>query len=213
MSCNIAALPQVDLAPVEQLRTFRRVPMDCGVRFNQVVVTGPPGCGKSTFVRDVGGWPEEGYLDLSMKRWWLATLLATRPREVHFGLPFSGQPRGLALFDPVWLERWRDLTLESGRIQLPPLKRNFLSVNWRGRFVFEFLLPPAEHLLERRRERAQQGTHPIDARIDLDRIRAQLTLCGRIALHFHDHGMQVRVREQVLDEPLRILSPPTELAS
>ncbi len=202
----IAALPELDLVPVAQVKKFRDVPVARRVRFNQIIVTGPPGSGKSTFIRRVGGWPEEGYVDLSRKGWWRAQALAVRPREVHLGLPFAGRKLGLALFDSAWLNAWDQLELEPGRIQLPGEKRFPLAVNWRRRFVFEFLLPAPEIVEADRRERARDGTHPVDRSIDLRQIRAQMRLFGRVAAHFHDHGMQVYVRERVADRPLRFVT-------
>jgi hypothetical protein len=210
MPRQIAALPGVDLEPVAELRRYRRVPVARTVRFNQIIVTGPPGAGKSTFICQLGGWPEEGYVDLSQPHWWRAQALAVRPREVHLGLPFVDEPRALALFDDGWLSRWQELVLDETRIQLPPPKRHFLSVNWRARFVFEFLLPAPERIFDRRRERARVGTHPVDRRFDLGQIRAQVRLFGRVALYFQSQGMQVYVRERVKGRPLRI-APGTAL--
>ncbi|NBD95988.1 MAG: serine/threonine protein phosphatase [Gammaproteobacteria bacterium] len=199
----IAALPELDLVPVAQARRFRDVPVARRVRFNQIIVTGPPGSGKSTFIRRVGGWPEEGFLDLSRKGWWRGQALVVRPREVHLGLPFVGRDSGLALFDTAWLDAWARLDLDPARIQLPAEKRFLLAVNWRRRFVFEFLLPAPELITAQRRERALAGTHPVDRNIDVDQIREQVRLFGRVAAHFHAHGMQVYVRERVGDRPLR----------
>jgi hypothetical protein len=204
----IAALPELDLVPVAQLRSFRDVPVARRVRFNQIIVTGPPGAGKSTFIRRLGGWPEEGYLDISRKGWWRAQALAVRPREVHFGLPFVGRESGLALFEPAWLAAWEQLELDPGRILLPAAKRFPLAVDWQRRFVFEFLLPAPELIDADRRERALEGTHPVDRHIDLEQIRTQVRLFGRVAAHFHGHGMQVYVRERVADRPLRFAADP-----
>jgi hypothetical protein len=41
----IAALPELDLVPVGQVQRFRDVPVAARVRFNQIIVTGPPAAG------------------------------------------------------------------------------------------------------------------------------------------------------------------------
>jgi hypothetical protein len=207
MTGVIADLPGLDLEPVLRVRHFRKVPVARGVRFNQIIVTGPPGSGKSTFIRELGGWPEEGYLDLSRPGWWRAQALAVRPREMHLGLPFVGRESGLALFDEEWLESWECLELEPERIRLPRPKRFPLAVNWRSRFVFELLLPAPEEIERARRERALEGTHPVDQQIDLAQIRVQVQLFGRVAAHLHDHGFQVYLRARATDRPLRIARP------
>jgi energy-coupling factor transporter ATP-binding protein EcfA2 len=206
----IAALPELDLVPVALLRTYREVPVARPVRFNQIIVTGPPGSGKSTFIRGLGGWPEEGYVDISRRGWWRAQALAVRPREVHLGLPFAGRDNGLALFEDAWLAHWDQLELEPARIMLPPEKHLPLAVNWRRRFVFEFLLPAPELIDADRRRRALEGTHPVDRHIDLEQIRTQVRLFGRVAAYFHGHGMQVYLRQRVADPPLRFAADPPD---
>lgn len=203
----LTALPELDLEVVPKVRKFRTVPVAGGVQFHQLVVTGPPGAGKSTFIRSVGGWPEEGYADISRKGWWRAQALTVRPREIHLGLPFAGRETGLALFEQDWLDAWNDLVLDEGRIWMPPEKHFILAVNWHRRFVFEFLLPPPAVIEADRRERAREGTHPVDQNIDVDQISAQVELFGRVAACFHRHGMQVYVRERVEDRPLRFVAP------
>jgi len=202
----LAALPELDLEPVPRIRYFRDVPVARSVRFNQIIATGPPGAGKSTFIRRLGGWPEEGYVDLSRKGWWRAQALAVRPREVHLGLPFVGHKAGLALFDEEWREHWDSLELDTDRILVLPEQHFLLSVNWRNRFVFEFLLPPPEQIIADRRERARAGTHLVDQQIDPGRIHAQVRLFGRVADHFHRNGMQVYLRARTGDHPLRFVA-------
>ncbi|MBK1720789.1 ATP-binding protein [Thiocystis violacea] len=194
----------LQLAPVEALVRKRGVLVAQDVRYNQILVTGPPGSGKSTLVRRLGGWPEEGYIDLSMDGWWSARSLALRPREVHFGLPFVGRKAGLSLFGDEWAEAWRSLELDPARIRIPPVKRHLLSADWHNRFAFEFLLPPPDAIVRYRQDRARRGTHPIDERIDPDQIAAQIALYTRVALHFHRQGMIVHIRERLEDPPQRI---------
>jgi len=197
-------LPGLILEPVTDLRTYRNVPVAKSVRFHQIIVTGPPGGGKSTFIRQLGGWPEEGYVDLAMNGWWRAQALAVRPREVHLGLPFEGRQKSMALFEDDWLDHWRELRLDEARIRIPPPKRHLLSVDWRSCYVFEFILPSPERILAARRLRAREGTHPVDTRIDLCQIQAQVELFGRIALHMHREGLQVFLRQRVSHAPARI---------
>lgn len=198
---------QLNLEPLasEDCHTIRGVCFPPGVKFRQLLVTGPPGSGKTTFINRIHGWPEEGYIDLSFNGWWKAQALTLRPREVHLGLPFAGHEEGLALFEPAWDREWDRLVLEEERIRLPPRKRFFWSVDWRSRFVFEFLLPRPERIFELRRERARRGTHPVDERLDLPRVVRQVEIFSAVAAHFHRHGMAVYVREGPDSPPCRIL--------
>jgi hypothetical protein len=198
----------LELVPVAEIRFFRSVPVARSVRFNQMIVTGPPGSGKSTLIRKIGGWPEEGFVDLTQKGWWRSQALFVRPREIHLGLPFEGESGALSLFDDRWLDNWSTLVLEETRIQLPPPKKHLLSVNWHGRFVFEFLLPSPERIFAVRCRRARAGTHPVDTRLDMDQIREQLNLFARVAQLFHRHGMRVYIRERVRSRPMRIRDAP-----
>ena len=200
--------PTLRLEPVSTLQDIRGIPFDRALHFSQIIVTGPPTAGKSSLVRGIGGWPEEGFIDLSLKGWWRAPNLALRPREVHLGLPFKGRSKALPLFHEDWLAHWRELKLDLSRILVPPPARHFLSVEWRSRFAFEFLLPPAEVLIRRTEERAKLGTHPVDRLMEPAQIRRQLEIFTQVALDLHLKGMNIYIRTTASAPPARILDTP-----
>ncbi len=62
----------LELVPIEELQRLKGVPFPAFMKFRQLLVTGPPGSGKTKLINKVGGWPEEGYIDLTLKNWWRA---------------------------------------------------------------------------------------------------------------------------------------------
>ena len=52
--------PKLDLVPVEELQHIKGVAFPAHLKFRQLLVTGPPGSGKTQLINQVGGWPEEG---------------------------------------------------------------------------------------------------------------------------------------------------------
>jgi len=176
-----------------------------GENFRQIIVTGPPGCGKTTMITQLGGWPEEGYLDLGLKNWWRNRILTLRPREVHFGIPFVGFPEPIPVFDEAWLSSPRPIDYD--RIQIPPEDAGVLGTNWRGKFVFDFLLPDPAEIYEKRQARMSEGNFPVDENITLEQVRAQVAAYTDLALHFHRMGMSIIVRESYQGEPRYFVDP------
>lgn len=196
---------KLELMPIEELQHIKGVAFPAHLKFRQLLVTGPPGSGKTRLINKVGGWPEEGYIDLTLKNWWRAQSLTFRPREVHLGFPFVGHDKALTVFDKEWLEAADPPELELSRIVLPPAKSSFLAVKWRRRFVFEFLIPPSEEILKWRLERSRRDVHPVDRGVTLQQVEKQVAVYREAALFFHRSGMVTYVRDDYDGHPKSIV--------
>ena len=195
------------LVPITKLQNVRGIDLPIGLTFVQLVVTGPPGAGKSYYINKIHGWPNEGYLDLTRKGWWRDKSLTYRPREVHLGLPFEGFSQALAVFDPEWIEAPKPLKLQLERIKIPPDGSRFLQSNWRQRYIFEFLLPRAEVIFKQRQSRQSEGYFPVDESLTIDMVKRQLAIYQEVVLYLHRVKMQVYVRESLDQPPMCIVEP------
>ncbi len=189
---------------------MKGVPFPPDVRYTEVVITGPPGSGKTTLIDALGGWPQEGYLDLARPCWWRDRSLAYRPREVHLGFPFIGHKASHAVFDQAWRER--PSPVDVSRVRIPPEKNCALSRDWRHRYVFDFQLPEAEQLYEVRARRREIGSHPTDAELSLELVEREVEAYETLALHFHRCGVPVYVRRNWGGEPMRIVGAVSEVS-
>ena len=195
------------LIPIKDLQTIRGVQLPARLSFVQLVVTGPPGAGKTYYINKVHGWPNEGYVDLTRKGWWKDHTLTYRPREVHLGFPFKGFSEALTVFDKEWLEAEEPLFLELDRIQIPPVASTVFHTNWRTRYIFEFLLPDPQKIYERRMARHTEGYFPVDKNLTLAMVKRQSDIYREVALYMDQAGMQVYVRKRISKLPMRIAEP------
>nr|CRH06933.1 putative GAF sensor protein [Candidatus Magnetococcus massalia] len=193
--------------PFKSLKKIKGMDYPQEVAFGDLVVTGPPGSGKSTLLAYLDGWPDEGIIDLTLKDWWKSPALQMRPREVHFKIPFVGFDETVPVFDVESLDDPEFLEIDLFRIALPPRKTTPLSPDFRNRYLFEFVLPPAELMFKRRQQRAKGETHHVDRGLTLDRVRVELALYRQIALFLHQAGLRVLIRESVDDAPLQLVNP------
>jgi len=192
------------LEPIQELQNIRGVDLPIGLEFLQLVVTGPPGAGKSYYIEQIRGWPNEGYLDISQKGWWKNQSLVFRPREVHFGIPFVGISEPLTVFDKEYLNQTPPPGIDFARISIPPEKKHFYQTDYRGRYIFEFLIPNPTTIYERRLARQTKGYFPVDENLSLEMVRQQVSVYREIALYLHRAGLNVYIRKGLDKPPMRI---------
>lgn len=192
------------LTPIKELQNIRGIDLPIGLEFLQLVVTGPPGAGKSYYIEKIGGWPNEGYLDLSQKGWWRNQSLVFRPREVHLGLPFKGFKEPLTVFDKEYLKCSPPPEIDYGRIRIPPLKTSILQTNYRDRYIFEFLIPNPNKIYQQRLDRRNQGYFPVDDKMTLEMVQQQVAVYREIALYLHRAGLNVYIRKGLDKAPMFI---------
>jgi len=195
------------LEPIKDLQVIRGVELPIGLEFLQLVVTGPPGAGKSYYIEQIKGWPNEGYLDLSQKGWWKDQSLIYRPREVHLGLPFVGIKESLTVFDKEWLKSGTPLELEPSRIVLPPEKKYSFQTNWRTRYIFEFLIPGPSTIYDQRMARQDDGYFPVDEKLTIEMVRQQVAVYREVALYLHRAGLNVYLRKGLHKPPMFFAEP------
>jgi hypothetical protein len=188
---------------VEDLTDIKGVSFPQGERFRQIIVTGPPCSGKTTLITALGGWPEEGYLDLAHKNWWRNPLLTYRPREVHLGFPFQRFEESHAVFDRDWL--MAPSSVDLSRVQIPPEKRFILGTDWRQKYVFDFQLLPPNLIFNVLMTRSKAGTHPVDTGLTEALVKKQLEAYETVAIYFHQCGLRVYVRRSFAGRPQRII--------
>lgn len=193
------------LKPIEDVQTIKGVVFPAHLSFRQLLITGPPGAGKTTMIVKVRGWSEEGYINLGLNKWWSAQSLSLRPREIHLGFPIKGLAEVQAVFDEEWLSHDRRSEVDFERIVLPPEKKHFWSVDWRRRYVFEFVLPTAEELFRQRMKRSTEQTHHVDEKLSKSTIEDQLDVYRQIAMYLNKHGIYTYVREGTDGVPMQLI--------
>lgn len=193
------------LEPIKELQNIRGIDLPIGLEFLQLVVTGPPGAGKSHYIEQIRGYPNEGYIDLTQKGWWKDQSLIFRPREVHLGLPFRGIKEAVTVFDKEWLRSPVPPDLDCARIRIPPIKKYFFQTDWRERYIFEFLIPSPTTIYEQRLARQNQGYFPVDENLSLAMVRNQVAVYREVALYLHRAGVNVYIRKS-LDKPPMVIA-------
>ena len=188
---------------VEAIDWIKGVAVPRGVRFRQIIVTGPPASGKTSLVQKLGGWPEEGCIDLAQEHWWRSRVLAFRPREVHFSIPFKGFRNSHTVFDREWLDA--PTPVDYTWIQIPPGRSWFFQTSWRTRFVFDFQLPSPDRIYTIRKARASVQSHPVDRILVKEEVERQCAVYEFLAQHFHRCGMRVVVRTDFDGMPRTII--------
>lgn len=198
-------MQNITLQPITEINIINGVPFPKDVDIHKLIITGPPGSGKTTIIENIRGWPEEGYLDISSKDWWKSPILAHKPRELHFGVPFKGYEQAVPVYDIQSLDDANYLELDLFSIPLPPPKQNFLSTDFRSKLVFEFILLPPEKLFALRKKRTEKGRHHVDSALSLKQVEEEARLYNSLALFFHQSGMNVYIRDELGGPPKRIM--------
>ena len=94
----------VQTEPIEDLQPRKGFGFPAHVRVRQLLVTGPPGCGKSTFTRNFGGWRSHYVLEFLLTT--AQTVFAWRLKRARRGTHHVDDSMPLALIEKQVKTMW-----------------------------------------------------------------------------------------------------------
>ncbi len=193
--------------PVDELKKFHTVLFPKSVKYQQLIIVGPTGSGKTKLINAIHAWPEDANLNLAESGWWKSRFLAINPRPIHLILPMVGHQIPMAADDKRLLEQEFPAAVDLSRIEIPPTKKGLFSTDWLHRFVFDFQLPTAETILQWQALNRGVTVEQLTNFPSIAELNLQIDLFTQTAKFLHLNNLPVFIRPGWNQPPMRFISP------